>query len=74
MGKGRTAIRRLHRKHCPNMKDRTHNANLPAGNSTDLRKRVLLKSPVRENRTPGFVLGRSGNWPSYRDGATPLTL
>jgi hypothetical protein len=34
-----------------------------------LRKRVLLKSPVRENRTPGSVRGRSGNWPSYRDGA-----
>jgi hypothetical protein len=23
---------------------------------------------VRENRTPGSVRGRSGNWPSYRDG------
>ena len=33
----------------------------------DLRKRVFLKSPVRENRTPGSVRGRSGNWPSYRD-------
>jgi hypothetical protein len=32
-----------------------------------LRKRVFLKSPVRENRTPGSVRGRSGNWPSYRD-------
>jgi hypothetical protein len=36
--------------------------------SADLRKRVLLKSPVREYRTPGSVRGRSGNWPSYRDG------
>jgi hypothetical protein len=33
-----------------------------------LRTRVYLKSPVRENRTPGSVRGRSGNWPSYRDG------
>jgi hypothetical protein len=32
------------------------------------RKRVFLKSPVRENRTPGSVRGRLGNWPSYRDG------
>jgi hypothetical protein len=23
---------------------------------------------VRENRTPGSVRGRLGNWPSYRDG------
>jgi hypothetical protein len=30
--------------------------------------RVFLKSPVREHRTPGSVRGRSGNWPSYRDG------
>jgi RNA-directed DNA polymerase len=36
--------------------------------SADLRKRVFLKSPVRENRTPGAVRGRSGHWPSYRDG------
>ncbi len=34
-GKGRTGIRRLHRKHCPNVKDRTHNANLPAEKSTE---------------------------------------
>jgi len=32
-----------------------------------VRKRVLLKSPVRENRTPGSVRGPSGNWRSYRD-------
>jgi RNA-directed DNA polymerase len=32
-----------------------------------LRTRVYLKSPVRENRTPGSVRGRSGNWPSYRN-------
>ncbi len=34
-GKGRTGIRSLHRKHGPDMKDRTHNANLPAGNSEE---------------------------------------
>jgi group II intron reverse transcriptase/maturase len=37
--------------------------------SADLRKRVLLKSPVREHRTPGSVRGPSGNRRSYRDGA-----
>jgi RNA-directed DNA polymerase len=35
--------------------------------AADLRKRVFLKSPVRENRTPGSVRRRSGHWPSYRD-------
>ena len=33
-----------------------------------MRKRVELKSPVRENRTPGSVRGPLGNWRSYRDG------
>ncbi len=41
-----------------------------------MRKRVSLKSPVRENhalseaegRTPGSVRGQLGNWLSYRDG------
>jgi hypothetical protein len=32
-----------------------------------LRKRVLLKSPVREFRTPGSVRGLLGNRQSYRD-------
>jgi hypothetical protein len=32
-----------------------------------MRTRVLLKSPVRENCTPGSVRGLSGNWQSYRD-------
>jgi hypothetical protein len=32
-----------------------------------MRMRVFLKSPVRENRTPGSVRGLSGNWQSYRD-------
>jgi RNA-directed DNA polymerase len=36
--------------------------------SADLRKRVFLKNPVRENRTPGSVRGPSGNRRSYRDG------
>ena len=38
--------------------------------STDVRKRVFLKSPVLENRTPGSVRGPLGNWRSYRDGFT----
>ena len=33
-----------------------------------MRKRVSLKSPVRENCTLVSVRGRLGNWPSYRDG------
>jgi len=33
-----------------------------------MRKRVFLKSPVRENRTPGSVRGLLGDWQSYRDG------
>jgi RNA-directed DNA polymerase len=37
--------------------------------SAGLRTRVCLQSPVRENRTPGSVRGRSGNWPSYRHDA-----
>jgi hypothetical protein len=32
-----------------------------------MRKRVLLKSPVRENRTPGSVRGASSNRCLYRD-------
>jgi hypothetical protein len=32
-----------------------------------MRKRVLLKSPVRENRTPGSVRGASSNRCPYRD-------
>jgi RNA-directed DNA polymerase len=36
--------------------------------SADLRTRVLLKRPVRANRTPGSVRGPSGNRRSYRDG------
>ncbi len=30
-------------------------------------KRVVLKSPVREFRTPGSVRGQLGNWLSYLD-------
>ena len=37
-----------------------------------MRKRVFLKSPVRENRTPGSVRGLLGNWQSYRDGQQHL--
>ena len=35
-----------------------------------MRKRVWLKSPVRENRTPGSVRGASGNRRPYRDERT----
>jgi len=35
-----------------------------------LRKRVLLKSPVRKIRTPGSVRGLLGNWQSYRNGCS----
>jgi hypothetical protein len=38
LGKGRTGRRSLHRKHGPHMPDRTPNANLPAGHSTEGRK------------------------------------
>jgi len=34
-----------------------------------LRKRGYLKSPVRENRTPGSVGGQPGNRLSYPDAA-----
>jgi len=37
--------------------------------SAERRQRVCLKSPVREHCPPGSVRGRSGHWPSYRDGA-----
>jgi hypothetical protein len=29
----------------------------------------MRQSPVRENRTPESVRGRSGDWLFYRDGA-----
>lgn len=32
-----------------------------------MRRRVCLKSPVRENRTPGSVRGKGGNPLPYRD-------
>jgi len=79
MGKGLTEVRRWHRKHCPAKKGRKSNANLTASISNDglrkrlflsrrlIRKRVLSKSPVLKNGTPGSVRGRSGNRPSYRD-------
>jgi hypothetical protein len=37
-----------------------------------LRGPGCLKSQVREERMPGSVRGRSGNWPSYRD-VPPIT-
>ena len=37
-----------------------------------MRERVGLKSPVRENCTPGSVRGASGNRRPYRDAALLL--
>jgi hypothetical protein len=42
--------------------------------SAGVRQRVCLKSPVRENCTPGSVRGRPGHWPSYRDGGRAVGL
>jgi hypothetical protein len=73
MGKGWTEIRRLQRKHGPDMKGRINHANLTAGLAMEgsriafLRMRVFLKSPVLENGTPGSVRGASGNRRPYRD-------
>jgi hypothetical protein len=39
-----------------------------------MRKRVLLKSPVRENRTPGSVRGAPGNRRVYRDDGVLLLM
>src|ERR1019366_7156754 len=39
-----------------------------ASTTGPVRKRTVLKSPVRENCTPGSVRGGSGNWPTYLDG------
>ena len=68
-----TVGRSPHRKRVPDMQGRSPQANLPEGNSIlpamGLRKRVSLRSPVRENRTPGSVRGASGNRRPYRDGA-----
>ena len=44
--------------------DGTTLANLPAGDT----QRISLKSPVRENRTPGSVRGAPGNRCPYLDG------
>ena len=64
---GDTAVRERFHGARPRIvgRPKTRQAALKA--EADLRKRVLLKSPVRENRTPGSGRGRSGNWPSYRD-------
>jgi RNA-directed DNA polymerase len=69
-----TGVRDLWR-HCRG--ERPHRVGRPpprlaAGRAeAGLRKRGFLKSPVRENRTPGSGRGRSGNWPSYRDDSGP---
>ena len=64
---GFTAVR----EHCkvarPRIVGRPKTRQAALTTSADLRKRVLLKSPVRENRTPGSVRGPSGNRRSYRE-------
>jgi len=79
MGKGTTGLRSLQREHDADTKDCYRHANLTAGNSeqgetgqeTLVRrasaKRATLKSPVRENRTPGSVRGAPGNRRPYLD-------
>src|SRR5213080_4426717 len=71
-GKGLTEVRSWQRKHCLARRAGFSNANLTAGNSNDdarrevspsdcpIRKRVLSKSPVLKNGTPGSVRGRFG--------------
>ena len=43
------------------------NSDRVSGTRVRMRKRVSMKSPVRENCTPGSVRGLLGNWQSYRD-------
>jgi RNA-directed DNA polymerase len=57
----------------PRIVGRPKTRQAPLTTSADLRTRVLLKSPVRENRTPGSVRGPSGNRRSYRDEAIGST-
>jgi RNA-directed DNA polymerase len=51
----------------PRIVGRPKTRQAPLTTSADPRRRVLLKSPVREHRTPGSVRGPSGNRRSYRD-------
>jgi hypothetical protein len=69
---GYTAVRERFKGARPRIVGRPKTRQAALKTSADLRKRVLLKSPVRENRTLGSGRGRSGNWPSYRDGAAPV--
>jgi len=65
-GKGLTGRRSPHRTHSSALESRRKtSANLPGGNSllqpsAELRKRVCLKSLVREYRTLGSVRGEGG--------------
>jgi hypothetical protein len=45
----------------------------PGADTLRAMMRVLLRSPVREFRTPGSVRGLLGNWQSYLDGVTTPT-
>ena len=57
-GEGGTVGRSPHRELGPDLQSRSTQANLPEGNrgllETGVRKRVSLRSPVRETRTPGL--------------------
>ena len=72
MGKGGTGGRSPYRKLLPDMQGRSTGANLTVGNSNagdDVsrpRKRVQLRSLVRENFTQGSVRGEPGDRLSYR--------
>jgi len=68
-GPGYTAVRERFQVVRPRIVGRPKTRQATLKTSADLRKRVLLKSPVREHRTPGSVRGPSGNRRSYRDGA-----
>ena len=73
MGKGRTGRRRLHRKHGPNMQDRTHTATLPAGQSTEGGKStgLAVPQPLRdaERGLPEAVLARQSKGCRRRGGS-----
>jgi RNA-directed DNA polymerase len=68
-GPGYTAVRERFQVVRPRIVGRPKTRQATLKTSADLRKRVLLKSPVREHRTPRSVRGPSGNRRSYRDGS-----
>ena len=58
MGKGLTEVCSLQRKHCPDMQDRNHNANLTAGNSKV--RNVFLIAEASISEEPGAVIPHAG--------------